>query len=104
MPSFITPGTINKFIAFPIIGGLFKFIAELLLFNVNSKIYSHPFILGINSALGMCLSFFPFILEKIRAKSLTKKDSNNEKNTQIKDLQIDLYSEHFKKIKTLNIY
>ena len=99
MSFFITFGIINKFIAFPIIGGLFKFLAELLLFNENSKIYSHPFILGINSSLGMCLSFFPFILEKIIAKSLTKKDSNNEKNTQIKKLQLDLYSERFKKIK-----
>ena len=99
MQCFITLGTINKFIAFPIIGGIFKFIAELLLFNVKSKIYTHPFILGINSGLGMCLSFFPFIIEKIISKNLKKKGENNENNIQIKGIQIDFYTERFKKIK-----
>ena len=99
MQCFIALGSINKLIAFPIIGGIFKFIAELLLFNVKSKIYTHPFILGINSGLGMCLSFFPFIIEKIISKRLKKKDANNNNNIQIKGIQIDLYSEKFKKIK-----
>ena len=93
MKFFITIGTINKYIAFPIIGGLFKFIAELLLFKFKTKIYKHPFILGINSALGMCLSFFPFIIETIISESLKKKDS------QKKEQQIDYYSKQFNKIK-----
>ena len=95
----ITLGTINKYIAFPLIGGVFKFIAELLLFNSGAKIYNHPFILGINSGLGMCLCFFPFILEKIISKPLKKEDSNNEKNEQIKPAQIGKYSQHFNKKK-----
>ena len=93
MKFFITIGTINKYIAFPIIGGLFKFIAELLLFKFKTKIYKHPFILGINSALGMCLFFFPFIIETIISESLKKKDS------QKKEQQIDYYSKQFNKIK-----
>jgi len=100
MKFFITIGTINKYIAFPIIGGLFKFIAELLLFKFKTKIYKHPFILGINSALGMCLSFFPFIIETIISESLKKNYSNYEKNSQKKEQQIDYYSKQFNKIKS----
>ena len=52
----------------------------------------------------MCLSFFPFIIEKIISKGLKKKGENNENNTQIKGIQIGFYTERFKKKKTLNIY
>jgi hypothetical protein len=49
----------------------------------------------------MCLSFFPFILEIIRATPLQKKNLNNENIIQIKELQIDRFSEYSKKIKNL---
>ena len=81
MKCLITFGTINKYITFIIIGGIFKLIANLLLFNAKSIIYNHPFIIGINSGLGLCLSVFPFMIEKSIG------------------LQIDFYSEHSKKIR-----
>ena len=47
----------------------------------------------------MCLSLFPFIIETIISKSLKKKEANNERNVQIKEQQVGIYSEHFKQIK-----
>jgi len=96
MKCFITLGTINKYITFAIIGGIFKLIPDILLFDVETNINSHPFILSLNSGLGMCLSLFPFIIEKIISKPLEKKDANNEENKLLRESQ---YSEHLKKIK-----
>ena len=72
MKKIIAFGTINKNILFTIIGGVFKLIAEFILFDVKCEIDEHPFILGINAGLGMFLSFFPFLYEKIRSRSLNK--------------------------------
>ena len=96
MKCFITLGTINKYITFAIIGGIFKLIPDILLFDVETNINSHPFILSLNSGLGMCLSLFPFIIEKIISKPLEKKDANNEENKLLRESH---YSEHLKKIK-----
>ena len=96
MKCFIAVGTINKYIIFAIIGGIFKLIPDILLFDVETNINSHPFILSLNSGLGMCLSLFPFIIEKIISKPLEKKDANNEENKLLRESH---YSEHLKKIK-----
>ena len=95
MKSFIIFGNINIYIAFPLIGGVFKFIAELLLFKVDSEISDHPFILGINAALGMCLCLFPFLFEKIKSMPENKNNTLIDKNKNVKDP----YLESFNKIK-----
>ena len=83
MKSYIVLGNINKNILFAIIGGVFKLIAEYILFRVKGKIGGHPFILGLNAGLGMLLSFFPFLCEKIRSRRL-----NNNINKKMKKKMI----------------
>lgn len=73
--AYITFGSISKFLFYPIIGGIFKFIAELVLFHIKPKVTNYPYMLGINASLGMCLSLLPFIFEKIRAKTRNRRDS-----------------------------
>jgi len=66
----ITFGKINKKFLIPIIGGvlslIFRFIA-----NCNPKYKTastNPFIMSIYTALGMILSFFPYLIVKYRSK------------------------------------
>ena len=65
----ISLGPINKYIAFPIIGGVSKCICESILYYADTKIGHHPFLVGINAGLSMCLAFIPFIIIKLKMKS-----------------------------------
>ena len=96
MKSFIKCGNISIYIALPIIGGVFKLIAEYILFWVNGKIGRHPFILGLNAGLGMLLSFFPFLCEKIRSRRL---NNNINKKMKKKKRPKDPYLVNFNRIK-----
>ena len=64
----ISLGQLNKYIAFPIIGGISKCICESILYYAETKIGRHPFLVGINAGLAMCLAFIPFIFIKLRLK------------------------------------
>lgn len=77
MPSLISCGAINKNIIYIIIGGLGKIFAELI-YKLDDKITSHPFMIGIASALGMCLSIIPYIFLKIKTRNLNKTYHNIE--------------------------
>ena len=47
-------GKINKKILYAFVGGLFKLLPEIILYNIEEqKMKSHPFILGLNAGLGM---------------------------------------------------
>ena len=96
MKSYIVLGNINKNILFAIIGGVFKLIAEYILFRVKGKIGGHPFILGLNAGLGMLLSFFPFLCEKIRSRRL---NNNINKKMKKKMRPKDPYIVNFNRIK-----
>ena len=65
----ISLGIINKKIIFAVISGLFKLIANTILYHSNVKMKSHPCILGINSGLGLMLAIIPHIYSKLRTKN-----------------------------------
>ena len=73
----INLGDVNKKLLNIIIGSIGKLIAEIILyaFSDDIKMNNHPFILGINSGLGMTLTFVPLIILKCKTKN---KDSNDE--------------------------
>ena len=72
----ISLGTINKKILFAVLGGVFKLIANIILFHSEVKMKSYPCILGINSGIGLCLAIFPFIYIKRRIKRNSGKNSS----------------------------
>ena len=73
----INLGDVNKKLLNIIIGSIGKLIAEIILyaFSDDIKMNNHPFILGINSGLGMTLTFILLIILKCKTKN---KDSNDE--------------------------
>ena len=78
-------GDINKNIIYVVIGGVGKIFAELTYKmddSINNNIKSHPFIIGIASAMGMCLSIFPLIFLKIKTKR-TRKTIYEENRTSL---------------------
>ena len=76
--AFISLGTINKKILFAVFGGISKLIVNLVLFHLEeAKMDSHPCILGINSGIGLCLTFIPFIYVSSRFKKNFGKKSSN---------------------------
>ena len=74
---YISIGDVNYKLIYILIGGLAKLVAELILyfFADDIQMNNHPFILGINSGLGMTLTFIPLIILKCKTKN---KDSNDE--------------------------
>lgn len=74
-------GKLDKNIIFPIAGGIIKFILSILLDIDKLTLSSHPLIFSICSSMGMCLSYFLFIIYKYKnenQKNINKK--NNEEN------------------------
>ena len=63
----ISCGEINKNIIFPIIGGIFNFIA--IICETNSKFESYPIILSIASTSGMSLSFILLLIYNFKNKN-----------------------------------
>ena len=62
----ISLGIINKKILFAVISGLFKLIANTILYHSDAKMKAHPCILGINSGLGLMLAVIPHIYSILR--------------------------------------
>ncbi len=67
MKSFITFGDLDKNILYPIIGGILKFILNVIL--IKEDFSNHPLVTSIGSSLGMSLSFFLLLIYKCRTKS-----------------------------------
>ena len=67
MKLFITFGDLDKNILYPIIGGILKFILNVIL--VKEDFSNHPLVTSIGSSLGMTLSFFLLLIYKYRTKS-----------------------------------
>ena len=93
--SFITCGAINKNILYILIAGIGKILAELI-YKLDNEIENHPFYLGLASGLGMTLSFIPFVLLKIKSKSI------QEERTQRLTSQIGINYEPSDKIQSKN--
>ena len=70
----ISLGKINKKILFSIFGGLFKLLADYIVKYIKNEhkieYRTHPFIIGINAGLGLCISFIPFLIFKRNYKFL----------------------------------
>ena len=87
MGGLISCGDINKNIIYVLIGAFGKIFAEYA-YKIDKSMTKHPFIIGMSSAMGMCLSIIPLILLKIRSKNIKEslsiegiidKDKNREK-------------------------
>ena len=66
----ISLGIINKKLFFAVFAGLFKIVVNIILHHSKVKINSHPCFLGINAAIGLCLSLFPFLYLKLRNRKI----------------------------------
>ena len=88
----ISLGIINKKILFAVIGGVFKFISNMILYHSEVKMQSHPCILGINSGLGLMLAFIPYIYSKLRTEKKPQSTIIPSKNTTSEFL---IYTDNF---------
>ena len=93
--NFIKLGECNKKLLYPLLGGIFKIIVNIILYLVpdKAKINKHPFILGMNAGLGMSLAIIPFIysLKKLKINNIERinpgkvvDDNNMSNDTKIK--------------------
>ena len=92
MVSIISCGDIHLNLLFALIGGVGKCIAGSILYNFKLEMNNHPFILGINAGLGMCLSGIPLIWMKIKNRGLNEKNKIKDKRLYDKDY-INRYKE-----------
>ena len=98
MVKWISLGDINKYLFFPFVGGMVTLLFNLIIKKIDKEFIKHPLIRGVNSGMGMSLSIIPFLIIKIRTKSLNKEISKNllvlenkkkeEKNKLIKEKYI----------------
>ena len=76
MACFITIGKVNKYIIFPIVGGILEFIFKYLISISTITTDNHGTILCFCSSLGMSFSFILFLIYKYKNKTLTSKTNN----------------------------
>ena len=83
---FISLSEWNKYLFFPIIGGLSKLIVNIIIYLFPDKIQldNHPFCSGINAGLGMSLAFIPYLII-----SKCSKNGNGDNNDKITFDKID---------------
>ena len=89
MGKYISFGNLKWNLAYPIIGGVAKFIAEAILYNKFTKnkndegdgeeteiikLSKHPFIISINTGIGLSLAIIPFIIFKKSNKNINNKE------------------------------
>ena len=97
--AFISLGKINKKIIYAVFGGIFKLVANLakngISRNTEIELKNHPFILGINSGLGLSLALIPFLIFDVNYKS---SNPFNPKKTRKEELiytdTSEFYSKH----------
>ena len=78
--AFISVNDWNKYLIFPLIGGINKLIINILIIYIlPDKIHldDHPFCSGINAGLGMSLAFIPYLI----ISKCPKNENNNDKIT-----------------------
>lgn len=78
--NYISLGTLDKYIIIIIIGGIGKFFGGFITSKFGNLINNHPLILGINGALGMSLSLFPFIFIRISLRKANKNEIKLKQN------------------------
>ena len=97
MKFFITFGYLDKNILFPILGGIFKCLANITIIKTNFVEYS--LVLSIGSSLGMSLSFIFLIIYKCKNKfnKIDINNQNNNENSQKTKIQL-LYNDQYREI------
>ena len=91
---YISFGECNKYLFYPLIGGIFNFIFNAILYLIPEKaeINKHPFVLGMNAGLGMSLAIIPILythykfskIHKTENLKATKALENKRNNFKIK--------------------
>ena len=73
----------NKYLIYPIIGGLCKLIVNVIVFLISGKLQldDHPFCSGINAGLGMSLAFIPYLI-------ISKYEKNKKEELLFENLDI----------------
>ena len=106
MGKYISFGNLKWNLAYPIIGGVAKFIAEAILYNkftktINDegeieiiKLSKHPFIISINTGIGLSLAIIPFIIFKKSNKNI-----NNKETFLDEELYKEKYAKNYKESK-----
>ena len=75
----ISIGKIDKYIFYPIIGGIFKFIVKIILTFENLTILTKHSLMGsLVSSLGMCFSLFLLLFYKYRTKAENAEKNNSQ--------------------------
>lgn len=75
----ISFGDINKFLLFPLWGGLVKLFLDFFVDRIYNEITTHPFINGMNEAIGLSLALIPFSIGIIKRKLNQEKIFENFK-------------------------
>ena len=112
MTCLISIGHLDKNIFYPIAAGILSIFLKIIITHGKSKLISNPLILGLDSSLGMSLSFILLIMYKnkninknniIQKKNRNKKCDvkKNKKNNINKSIAIKLeYTNEYEKITT----
>jgi len=95
-------GKLDKNIIFPIAGGILKFILTIILDIDKFTLSTHPLIFSICASMGMCLSYFLFIIYKYKnanQKNIIEKNNKENNCKKKKSLIIKLeYNDQLKDI------
>ena len=73
---FISFGECNKYLIFPLIGGLCKLILNSIIYLIqyDLELDDHPFCEGINAGFGMGLAIIPYLIISKYSKNAKKKE------------------------------
>lgn len=73
---FISLGECNRYLIFPLIGGLCKLILNAIIYLIPGELTldDHPFCEGINAGLGMGLAFIPYLIISKSSKYIKKRE------------------------------
>ena len=95
--SLISLGNVDKKILIPIIGGLLSLIYNFFV-KLNSEyeiLSKNPFILSVYSAIGMIMSFIPFLILKSQIKKQIKNKENYIDSNKLKKTKLFIKYEHY---------
>ena len=87
MKKIISCGEWNGNMIFLIVGGISKFVVNVILYLFPDKtaLNNHPFILGINAGIGMSLAFIPYIILLKSSKKGNNKLNDNKYVDELKN-------------------
>ena len=100
MSCLINIGHLDKNIFYPIAAGIFSIVLKIILTQSKSNLISNPLILGLDSSLGMSLSFILLIIYKNKNKN---KNNIIQKKKRTKKRDVEKGKENIKKSKAYEL-